>query len=427
MKNSFNASGQSARLSGLAVAFLFAVSLHAGDWAQWRGPQRNGVSAEKGLLAAWPKEGPPLLWQVADLGAGYSTPAVAGDRLYLLGNDGLENEFVQARSAKDGQRVWSVRLGNVGNPKQDPNYPAARSTPTVEGNMLYALGSDGDLVCLETATGKERWRKSLRADFGGQPGVWAYAESPLLDGEQLIVTPGGTNATLVALNKNSGAVIWQCAAPGADEATYSSAIVVEAGGVRQYVQFLAKGLVGVEAKSGKFLWRYEKTALGSPAVILTPIAEQNLVYSGAYRAGGGLVKLNVSEGKVEPEQIYFSPKLPIGVGGVVKVGDYFYGSTSQAYLCVEFATGTVKWEERTAPAASCSADGRLYLHAENGDVVLVEPSPEGYREISRFAPPEQPKRINPMEKAWAYPVIANGRLYIRDAGKLWCYDVKAGK
>lgn len=410
-----------------AFVSLFALSLSAADWAQWRGPQRDGVSAEKGLLGNWPKQGPPLVWQVADLGAGYSTPAVVGDRLYLLSNEGLENEFVQARAAKDGQRVWSVRIGKVGNPKQDPSYPAARSTPTVEGKFLFALGSDGDLVCLETATGKERWRKSLRTDFGGQPGVWAYAESPLLDGEKLICTPGGTNATLVALNKNTGAVIWQCAIPGADAATYSSAIPVEVGGVRQYVQFLAKGLVGVEATSGKFLWRYEKTALGSPAVILTPIAEQEFVYSGAYRAGGGLVKLKATNGGVEAEQVYFSPKLPIGLGGVVKVGDYFYGSTGQAYLCVEFASGTVKWEERTSPAASCYADGRLYLHAENGDVALLEPSPEGYREKGRFAPPEQPPRANQMEKAWPHPVVANGRLYIRDVGKLWCYDVKAGR
>ncbi len=425
MKNFLQSPNSAARRFGFVMASLFAMSLQAGDWSQWRGPQRDGISAEKGLLGAWPKEGPRLVWQVADLGAGYSTPTVVGDRLYLLGNEGLENEFVEARSARDGKRVWSARLGKVGNPGQNPSYPAARSTPTVVGDRLFALGSDGDLVCLETATGKERWRKSLRADFGGQPGVWAYAESPLVDGERLLCTPGGTNATLVALNKNTGAVIWRSAVPGGDEATYASAIIVEAGGVRQYVQFLAKGLVGVDAQTGKFLWRYEKTALGSPAVILTPIADRDHIYSGAHRAGGGLVKLKLTDGRIEPEQIYFSPKLPIGLGGVVKVGDYFYGSTSQAYLCVEFASGTIKWEERTSPAASCYADGRLYLHAENGDVALLEPSPDGYREHGRFAPPDQPKRTSPMEKAWAYPVVANGRLYIRDVAKLWCYDVKA--
>jgi len=412
-------------LLGMVAVSLFVVAVRADDWPQWRGPQRNGSSQEKGLLAQWPKNGPALLWSVADLGAGYSTPAVVGDRLYLLGNDGLENEFVEARSVKDGQRVWRQRIGKVGNPKQEPNYPAARSTPSVEGKLLYALGSDGDLACLETATGQERWRKNLRSDFAGMPGEWAYAESPLIDGDQLICTPGGTNATMVALNKKTGEAIWSCAVPGGDAATYASAIVVEAGGRRQYVQFLAKGLVGVDAQTGRFLWRYEKTALGSPAVILTPLAEKDQIYSGAYRAGGGLVKLKVDHGEIEPEQVYFSPKLPIGVGGVVKVGEFFYGSTGQAYLCVDFASGTVKWEDRAlAPAASCYADGRLYLHGENGDVALVEPTPEAYREKGRITPPEQPKRLNAMEKPWAYPVVANGRLYIRDGVKLWCYDVR---
>ncbi|HYV27690.1 MAG TPA: PQQ-binding-like beta-propeller repeat protein, partial [Candidatus Eisenbacteria bacterium] len=155
-----------------------AVPLLASDWPQWRGPQRNGVSKETGLLKEWPKDGPPLRWKITDAGRGYSTPAVVGERLYLLGNDGLDDEFVEALAVKDGQRIWKTRLGKVGNPKQDPNYPAARSTPTVEGEVLLALGSDGDLACLEIASGKVRWQKNLRADFGGKPGEWAYAESP---------------------------------------------------------------------------------------------------------------------------------------------------------------------------------------------------------------------------------------------------------
>jgi len=426
LKNIFHQHGWLATLTRVAAATAwFTTALPAEDWPQWRGPQRNGSSRETGLLQEWPPAGPPLLWSVTDLGTGYSTPAVVSDRLYLLGNEGLENEFVQARSVKDGQRFWSYRIGNVGNPKQEPNYPAARSTPTVEGKRLYALGSDGDLVCLETDTGRERWRKNLRTDFSGKPGEWAYAESPLIDGDKLICTPGGTNATLLALNKKTGAVLWRSRMPGGDAATYASAIVVKASGIRQYVQFLEKGLVGVDAKTGKFLWSYDKTALGSPAVILTPLAEQDQIYSGAYRAGGGLVKLRTKDDAITPEQVYFSPKLPIGVGGVVKVGKYFYGATGQAYLCVEFASGTVKWETRAlAPAASCYADGRLYLHGENGEVALVEPSPEAYREKGRFVPPAPPKRINPMEKPWAYPVVANGRLYIRDGGKLWCYEVR---
>ena len=177
---------------GIAIGLcLVPLGLPAADWPQWRGPQRNGISAETGLLAEWPKEGPRLVWQVKDIGSGYSTPSVVGDRLYLLSNQGTDNEFVQALEAKDGKRVWSQRIGKVGNPDQQPNYPAARSTPTVDGEWLFAFGSDGDLACLERATGKVRWQKNVRKDYGGQPGIWAYSESPLVDGEAVVCTPGG--------------------------------------------------------------------------------------------------------------------------------------------------------------------------------------------------------------------------------------------
>jgi outer membrane protein assembly factor BamB len=395
------------------------------DWPQWRGPNRDGISQEKGLLKEWPKEGPKLLWKIAIAGSGYSTPAVVGERLYLLGNDGLEDESVRALSSKDGKQVWLTRLGKVGNPLQKPSFPAARSTPTVDGEFLYALGSDGDLACLEISTGKARWQKSLRSDFGGKPGQWAYSESPLIDGDALICTPGGSEATLVALNKKTGAVLWKCAQPEGDEAAYASAIVVESGGVKQYVQLLQKGLVGVDAKTGKPLWRYAKAVSRYGANIPTPVASDGLIYVGSAGTGGGAVKLKAKEGGVEAEQVYFESKFPTSIGGAVKVGDYLYGTTAQALLCLEFATGTIKWEERALGAASlCYADGRLYLHGENGEVALVEASPESYREKGRFTPAEQPKRSQPMEKAWAFPVVANGKLFIRDHGSLWCYAIK---
>ena len=410
----------------LTIAIVGSVV--AADWPQWRGPQRNGISQETGLLKEWPKEGPKLHWKVTDAGRGYSTPAVVAERLYLLGNDGLDNEFVEALAVKDGQRVWSTRLGKVGNPRQQPSFPAARSTPTVEGEVLYALGSDGDVACLETGTGKLRWQKNLRADFGGKPGEWAYSESPLLDGDTLVCTPGGSEATLLALDKKTGELIWKCAVPGGDQAAFASAIIVEAGGVRQYVQLLQKGLVGVEARTGKFLWRYGKPVSRYGANIPTPVASDTYIYSASAGTGGGVVKLNVKEGKVEPEQVYFESKFPTAIGGAVKVGDYLYGTTGEALLCTEFATGQVKWEDRALGTASlCYADGRLYVHGENGDVALIETGPEPYREKGRFTPPDQPKKANEMEKAWAYPVVANGQLYIRDHGTLWCYDVKAAK
>lgn len=408
--------------AGLA---LTGVSAFAHDWPQWRGPNRDGISQETGYKKEWPKEGPALLWKAGGIGRGYSTPAVAGERLYLLGSEGMENEFVEALSLKDGKKVWSTRLGAVGTPKQQPNFPTARSTPTVDGQRLYALGSDGDLACLETANGKVTWKKSLKKDFGGKPGHWAYAESPLIDGDTLVCTPGGSEATVVALNKNNGDVFWKCALPEADDAAYSSPIVVEAAGVKQYVQLLQKGLVGVDAKSGKLLWRYAKPVSKYDANIPTPVASGAIVYAGSAGTGGGAIKLIAKEGTIQPEPLYFGPKYPTAIGGAVKVGDYLYGTTGQALECVEFSTGQIKWQERSiAPGSLCYADRLLFIHGENGAVALVEASPDGYKEKGRFNPSDQPAKLNDMEKAWAYPVAANGRLYIRDHDSLWCYNVK---
>jgi outer membrane protein assembly factor BamB len=332
----------------------------------------------------------------------------------------MDDEFVQALAVEDGQQAWSVKLGKVG-PNKGPQYPGARSTPTVDGNVLYALGSDGDLACVELAGGKIRWQKNLRGDFGGEPGNWAYAESPLVDGDTLVCTPGGKEATMVALNKTTGDVIWKSAFEDGDQAGYASAIVVDVGGVKQYVQFLQKGLAGVDAKSGKFLWRYEKSGK-SPANIPTPVAHDAYVYSASGRGGGGLVELKVTPGGVEATEVYFAPKLPTSIGGAVKVGEYLYGTNSGGLMCVDFAKGDVKWQDRSVGAGSvCFAEGRLYVHGEKGDVALVEATPDSYREKGRFTPPDQPERGR--SQAWAYPVVANGRLYVRDLGTLWCYDV----
>ncbi len=415
-------------LTRVALILPFApFLLRASDWPQWRGPERNGISSETGLLQEWPKAGPKMLWEIKDLGSGYAAPAVQGERLYALGSEGLDDEFVQARSVQDGRRLWRTHLGNVGQPDQQPNFPTARSTPTVDGDLLYALGSDGDLACLETATGGARWRKNLQKDLGGTPGNWAYAESPLIDGDVLVCTPGGSNATVLALNKKTGDVIWKAAVPGGDAAAYTSAIVVEVGGIKQYVQMLGKGLVGVEAKTGKILWRYARTVSRYGATIPSPIARGPFVYSAGSGSGGGLIKLDAKDGTVVPTQVYFSPKLPTAIGGAVLVGDYLYGTGSQSLLCVEFLTGNVKWENRAlGPASICYADHRLYLHGENGEVALAEATPDGYREKGHFSPPEQPVRKNDLERAWAYPVVADGRVYVRDHQMLWCYDVRGG-
>jgi len=411
----------------VTVLGLLTTGLPAADYAQWRGPHRDGHSPDTGLLQEWPKDGPALLWQVTDVGAGYSTPSVAGDRIYLISTDGSE-ESVLALAVKDGSRVWDAKLGKVGHPEQNPSYPGSRSTPTVDSGMVFALGSAGDLVCFETAKGKEVWRKQLRTDFEGQYGEWAYAESPLVDGDQLICTPGGTNATVVALNKRTGDLIWKCSVPKGTAAGYSSAVVTDISGVKQYVQFLASGVMGLDAGTGRLLWRFKKTGLKSPAVIMTPLVSDGMVYSGAFRATAALIKPVLKNGDFTVDELYSGGKLPITQGGVVKVGDYFYGGGGggQSMLCVDFKTGEIQWEERAfGPCSLLVADNRIYVHGDSGEVGLVELDANRYREKGRFTPPNPPDRGQ--AKAWAYPVVANGRLYIRDQNSLWCYDVRAAK
>jgi outer membrane protein assembly factor BamB len=398
----------------------------AANWPQWRGPERDGISQETGLLKQWPEGGPRLLWQVDGLGEGFSTPAIVGDRIYLISNKGLENEFVQALNAKDGSQIWEKQIGKVGEPDQQPSYPSARSTPTYDNGWLYALGSAGDLACIDSKSGDIRWTKNLVADFGGKPGEWAYSESPLVDGDVVVVTPGGKDATLVALNKNTGEVVHKWQVPEGDEAAYSSIVVLEVDGAKQYVQFMAKGVVGVDANSDKFLWRYDRTAKSSPANISTPVVSDGCVYSGSHYAGGGLIKINrTGEGFVVEEK-YFDKKLPTAIGGAMLVDGHLYGTNRTTMTCTDFKTGEIKWTEDRglAPASLCYADGMLYAHSENtGEVALIEATPEAYREHGKFMPPSVPEKGR--SKAWTYPAVADGRLYLHDWGTLWCFDVKS--
>jgi outer membrane protein assembly factor BamB len=238
---------------GVCFGLLFGQAVEGGDWLEWRGPNRDGKSSETGLLQSWPEGGPGLLWQIEGIGGGYSTPAVRGDRLYFATNVGFDDEFVRALSAKDGSLIWSTRIGKVGAPDQKPSYPGSRSMPTVDGDLLYAVGSDGDLVCLETATGKLRWHINFAKEFGSKPPRWAWAESPLVDGDKVISSPGGSDATILAVNKMTGDVIWKSAWEGGDLAGYGSPVLATISGVRQYVVFMGNGVGGVDAASGKLL------------------------------------------------------------------------------------------------------------------------------------------------------------------------------
>jgi outer membrane protein assembly factor BamB len=386
------------------------------DWPQWQGKDRNAVSTEKGLLPDWPRDGPPLAWQAKDLGGGYSTPSVAAGRVFGMGFKG-DDEVVWALEEANGKPLWTTRIAAANKHVGYPEGP--RCTPTVDGELVYALGLDSDLVCLEAATGKERWRSNLQREFKGSSGGWGYSESPLIDGDKVLCTPGGRDATLLALNKQTGALVWKGVVPDGDGAQYSSIIAATVDGKRQYVQFLGGGVVGLSGE-GKFLWRYDHPANGT-ANCSTPLFHDGRVFAASgYGTGGGLVRIRRDGDKYKAEEVYFTKEMKNHHGGMVLLDGYLYGADEGRLTCLDFNTGKVAWAERKAGKGSiAAADGRLYYRDENGPMLLVEANPAKYVEHGRFEP--APKSG---EAAWPHPVLANGRLYLRDQDLLFCYDVK---
>ena len=603
----------------LALTLLVHRGLGADnfDWPQWQGPARTAHSKETGLLKEWPKEGPPLAWKITGLGGGDSTPSIANGRIYGMSTRG-ENEFVWALSEKDGKEIWAVKVA----PAQPQNWPQSKegpsATPTVDGDRLYVVGLAGNVACLQATDGKVVWQRSFVTDFGGSSPMWSFRESPLVDGDKVICTPGAQDAMLVALDKLTGKTIWKSAlpagpsgetsapaapgggggrggfggfsiastvgpqmfsqadankdqklsraeftaladtwfdrldpdksgkvtgaqfaerfydavpraenAPGVDAsaqrrpsrstapafvtaadtdkdgsvtrvelkntftkwydqwdadktgalteerlraglnaalpapqfggaggaggggrgfggrgggfggggnagAAYSSPIAIDFEGQRQYVQLTARAVIGVAAADGKFLWRYDHPANGMGINISTPLYHDGRVFAAsAYGAGGGVVKLSKDgNGGIKAEEVWFSRNIENHHGGVALIDGALFGANGGyggGYpVCLDFQTGNVLWNERDSDkrrvkkGSVAVADGRIYYRAEEGPIVLIEPSRKEYLERGRF---EQPDRTR--LPAWAHPVIANGKLYIRDQDTLFCYDVKA--
>jgi outer membrane protein assembly factor BamB len=391
------------------------------DWPTWRGPARDDLSKETGLLKEWPKEGPPLAWEAKGLGSGFSSVSVADGRIFTMGDtDGAE--FVFALSATDGKQLWSVNVG----PPGKVNHPGSRSTPTVDGNLVYALDPLGQLTCLNTADGKEVWHTHLEKDLGGKHPGWAYAESVLIDGDHLICTPGGKEGTLAALDKKTGKVVWRSEGI-TDPAGYSSAVPADIGGKHQIVQFTPDSVFGVAADTGKLLWRAERK--GQTAVIPTPIVHDNLVYvTSGYGVGDDLFRIDVSTSEFKAEKVYANKVIINHHGGVILYQGDVYGycdghGDKGGWTCQKLTDGNALWQDKKLGKGSIGyADGHFYLRAEGGPgtIVLIDASPDGYKERGRFDPPDRSRL-----EAWPHPIIAGGKLYIRDQNVLLCYDVKA--
>ncbi len=412
------------------ILFLAAICISSGDvlgaaatadWPQWRGPNRDGVSADTALLKQWPSGGPALAWKATGLGAGFSSLAVTGGRIFTIG-DQRGSSFVVGINAGNGRSLWSAKLGKPGAPGWG-GYTGPRSTPTVAGELLFALGQWGELICLEAGTGQERWHKDLIKDFGGVRPEWGFAESPLVDGDHLILTPGGAQGALVALNKTTGATVWR-SKQFTDTAHYSSLIIAEIEGVRQYIQLTAASVAGIAASDGKLLWQASRK--GETAVIPTPIYSDGFVYvTSGYGAGCNLFKISASGGAFNPEQVYANKVMVNHHGGVIKIGDYVYGySDSKGWTCQDFKSGEAKWQEKEklGKGSIAAADGYLYLRQENkpGTIALIEATPDGYKENGRFNPPSFSDDRN-----WAHPVVTGGKLYLREQDLLFCYDIQS--
>jgi outer membrane protein assembly factor BamB len=415
-----------------AIVLTLCGAATAADWPQWRGANRDGRSAETGLLQEWPEGGPPLAFKASGLGGGYSSVAVAGERIFTMGDLG-DGQYVLALSRADGKQLWKTRVGET----HADQYLGPRSTPTVDGDRLYLVTTAGDVVCLAADSGERQWSRSLVRDFGGRlmkaMGTydWRFAESPLVDGERLIITPGAADATLVALDKTSGEEIWRAAIPalgeaGTDGAGYSSVVVSEGGGVRQYVQLIGRGLIGVEAASGRFLWGYNRVA-NDVANIATPLVEGDLVFaSTGYGTGAVLLRLAAEDDGIRADEVYFldADTFQNHHGGLILHDGHVYTGTGHNKgfpLAVELATGEVAWgpirNDGENSAAVAYADGRIYMRYQNGLMILVEATPEAYREHGSFMIPEVEK------ESWPHPVIAGGRLFLREQDNLWVYDV----
>jgi outer membrane protein assembly factor BamB len=422
------------RLLPLVCLGLFALTVSAADWPQWNGPKRDGHSGDTGLLKTWPKEGPALAWTFAEAGTGFGQPAVVGDRVYILGCRGDE-ELVIALDNK-GKQLWTAPIGKVWDFKGNTWSRGPNSCPSVDGDRLYAAGSQGDVVCVDTSKGNVVWRKSMVKDLGAQvdtvgggPDIyaWGFSWSPLVDGKQVIVTPGGPKGLMAALDKTDGKVLWQTAKL-TDTCTYASPIVVEVEGVRQYITMIQEGAVGV-GTDGTVLWEYRRENKYQDIVANTPIYHDGHMLLSASPDGNELVKLTKNGAAFKAAQVYARKARATWCGGLVLVDKHVYGAQEKrSWFCQEFLTGKNSWDadRRAVGFGSLTyADGHLYLCGQNDDTVaLIEASPEGYKEKGRFTLP----KVSPLRKSngkfWTHPVIANGCLYVRDQELLFCYKVK---
>lgn len=413
-----------------ATTFSLVSFSMADDWPQWRGPNRNNISSEKNLLQSWPATGPKLLWTFKDAGVGYSGPAIVGNSLFMMGVQN-ESESIFALDTNTGKQLWSTPIGK---PYTNKWGGGPRSTPTFDSGKVYGISGEGDLICVDSKSGKKEWLVSLAKELEGKVmKIWGFSESPLIDGDKVVCSPGGSKGSIAALDKNTGKVLWR-STEITDEASYSSIIKAKVGKHDVYIQMTAGGLQGIDANSGKKLFS-EKVGVNGIAIIPTPIFHDNKVYvTSDYGTGCGLVNLTPTESGITSKIVYENKVMQNHHGGVILIDGNIYGASGNCndraarWKCQDLLTGEAKWEsEKLNQTGSITYAGkRLYIYGQNdGTVVLVEPTPKEWIETGRFKIPETTKIERQSGKIWTHPVVSNGKLFLRDFDLVFCFDVTA--
>jgi outer membrane protein assembly factor BamB len=400
-------------LTALALlALLQPISAQAPEWFQWRGPNRDGHSAETGLLKEWPAGGPPQVWRTTGAGTGFSSFSSSNGRLFTLGSRG-STEYVMAFDAASGKRLWEVPNGQR---FRNEMGDGPRSTPTVEGDRVYAFGGTGELACLDAATGNKIWGVSVVQAFGGNTPYWGYSESPLIVGDRIILNAGGRRASIVAINKLDGRTLWQ---NHSDDAGYSSPMLLRTGSLQQVVFFTGQRALAVDPRDGRLLWTYSR-ASNNTANVATPVVRGNRVFvSSGYGTGAALLEVRAAGNIASAQEIYFTRDMRNHHASSVVVGDHIYGFSDSILTALKFDTGEMAWRDRSVGKGSIIyADQRLYLYSEQGTVGLADATPAGYRERGRFSIPQSGP------PTWSHPIITNGKLIIRDQDTVYAYDVR---
>ncbi|MDR1342995.1 MAG: PQQ-like beta-propeller repeat protein [Prevotellaceae bacterium] len=397
----------------LLVAFAATLCAGAQNVVQWRF-DRTGVYRETGLLKSWPADGPQLLWHYDGLGEGHSSLAVSSSgKSYITGmTDG--KGYIYAFDAT-GKLLNKKEYGR----EWGESYNGTRGTVTPDNGKLYLISGYGDIICLDEADLSIVWKKNMLSDFGGSNIRWGICESPLIVDDKLIASPGGAKNNIVALNKNTGELVWSCEGNG-ELSAYCSPIYVGDRQAPQIVTMMEKHIIGVDVATGKKLWSYEHINQHGVHPNVPVYADNMLLCTSGY--GKGSVMLRLTDGGRNVEKVWESQQLDSRLGAMVKIGNYAYGSgdRNRYWFCVDWNTGELKYKENSLGIGNIiSADGMLYCYAEKGDVALVNVNPEKFDIVGKF-----PVTLG-TDQHWAHPVAHKGVLYVRHGNTLMAYKIKS--